>query len=1172
MAASKNQLSADQFKGWGEIEHIQRRPNIHIGSVVEIGVTDGVLVVSRGGSPGAEGAEAKVKLTLEDRALKIIPGFQKLCKEVLENAFDASLRDPSVTQITMELRDDSYVVENNGAGITTEPHPDTGKAVPSMIFFDLRTSSNYGADRGESIGQNGLGVKLVSIFGDRVKVTVHDTVAKKKFVQESTGGLQKVLPAKVTSMPERAKKTGGVRVEVWPSLRRFFGEDAGKIPLDELLALERAALDMAAESKVRVTLVRKYSGLDERVALSPHVKAFGNYVKLVFGQDAPVVIVEQTNGLKAAFSAAAEDTAPRVVSLANGARTTQGGSHVDSVAGRALELIKSTVVAKRGAQMSKRDLPEHLLRSRLSLVVFARGNNFSYDSQTKQRLNNAAADVPALEDPKKALGATLLRKGGFQAIIDELATRKLAKVEQKAGGRKTSKVDVDGLTDANLAGTKRSPECTLILTEGKSAAQLALTGISARPKGRDVYGVYPIRGKMMNLQKIDRAARTKNKEVVDMQKALGLRPDMVFPRDLGLLRYRHLDIMADQDPDGDHIRGLVVNAINVLHPTLARETDFLRTIVTPVVRATRPGRDTKSFYDLESAKAWQDGLAGAERTRWKIKYYKGLGTSTNVEAKEYFSNMAELCKTFVYDAEATRAMTCAFGKDADPRKTWITAPEGEAFDFTKTKVNLSEFVDTSVRSYFKDCLERKLPELVDGLCPTRRKIVWAAMQAGLDEPNCADAKVMELVGDVMRLQYHHGDASLSGSIVNMGQSFRWNLPLFEPLGQYGSRMTGGDAAAPRYLFTKLTRIVKTLFPKALRDVVPRRVDGSQVIEPEFLVPTVPLSLVNGSAGAIAAGYSSDILPHDVSEVIAALRSRLGAAPPVGSKRPRETADLAEDAGKRPKLEPAWRGFKGTVAVGANVTATGVVKMLPDGRAHVTELPPGLWTADFTESLLKNTDRCPAVASDVTTGANADVSEVDLFVTFKGDPPASDAEAATRLKLSKSFSEKNMHIFAGPTPMADGQPVVKKYADAEEILERFVEVRLKYTQLAKDKQLENMRAHEALVGAKAAFVSKVHSGDIVLMEPKGSGALRPRSGAVLKADIKTALGGVSDEIVTKLCELRWTALADEELVSKLNRDLADSVRVRLALEAKTPEALWVEDIVAFETAYAAMECT
>ena len=102
--------------------------------------------------------------------------------------------------------------------------------------------------------------------------------------------------------------------------------------------------------------------------------------------------------------------------------------------------------------------------------------------------------------------------------------------------------------------------------------------------------------------------------------------------------------MADQDVDGSHIKGLVVNFIHHYWPTLVQINGFLTEFITPIMKVTK-GKTEKAFYTLKEYQAWVDSKGGNTKG-WKIKYYKGLGTSTNKEAKEYFSHLEKNKITF----------------------------------------------------------------------------------------------------------------------------------------------------------------------------------------------------------------------------------------------------------------------------------------------------------------------------------------------------------------------------------------------------------------------------------------------------------------------------------------------------------------------------------------------
>lgn len=193
-------------------------------------------------------------------------------------------------------------------------------------------------------------------------------------------------------------------------------------------------------------------------------------------------------------------------------------------------------------------------------------------------------------------------------------------MDKKCSGKKMTKLKgIAKLEDANDAGTKNSNNCTLILTEGDSAKSLAVSGLGV--VGRDKYGVFPLRGKLLNVREATHKQILENAEINNLIKILGLQYKKKYENsdDLKTLRYGRLMIMTDQDQDGSHIKGLIINFIHHNWPSLLR-IPFLEEFITPIVKATK-GSEELSFYSLPEFEDWKKATDNAHL--YRTKYYKG---------------------------------------------------------------------------------------------------------------------------------------------------------------------------------------------------------------------------------------------------------------------------------------------------------------------------------------------------------------------------------------------------------------------------------------------------------------------------------------------------------------------------------------------------------------------
>lgn len=343
--------------------------------------------------------------------------------------------------------------------------------------------------------------------------------------------------------------------------------------------------------------------------------------------------------------------------------------------------------------------------------------------------------------------------------------------------------------------------------------------VSATDRGRWLIcraGVTDVRMPPTNRQIME------NQEIQHTVQILGLQYGRKYESVQGL-RYGHLMLMTDQDHDGSHIKGLLINFLHTFWPSLLLVPGFLLEFITPIVKATRSKHRDMVFYTMPEYEQWKATTDGAKG--WKVKYYKGLGTSTSQEAKEYFSSMQQHQLQFAWEDDAdSAAIELAFSKKrADDRKEWLRQfKPGTFLNHAVQEIKYKDFINRELILFSMADNVRSIPCVVDGFKPAQRKVLFACFKRKLRE----EIKVAQLAGYVSEHSaYHHGEQSLAGTIINMAQDYVGsnNIALLEPVGQFGTRLQGGkDAASPRYIFTRLSPIARLMFPPADDAVRPRR--------------------------------------------------------------------------------------------------------------------------------------------------------------------------------------------------------------------------------------------------------------------------------------------------------------------------------------------------------------
>lgn len=1151
--------TAASYKKLTQREHILQLPDTYIGS--------------RDSHREQRWVWSDATARMEWREVNFNPGLFKIFDELIVNALDHVVRQAGaaekksrVSKIVVTVTPTQFRVYNDGDGIPVAAHPEYKVMVPELIFGHLLTSSNY--DEGEEKvvgGKNGYGAKLTNIYSREFIVRTCDT--KIVYEQRFSDNMAEVGKPRMV----KAAKGAAPFTEIvsQPDVARFYGEGVTEIPADMLDVLHTRVVDAAAIAAANGCKVFFATSVaDDAMAAQVPVASFEQYVRLFTEEGVPVfyercgprweVAAVLTRHLHA-------DSLPddRHISFVNGIFTRRGGKHVEAVS-------RAVLGAFCEGPGKKFDLKPAQLKDAVTFFVNATIVNPSFDSQTKETLTTPAAKFGSRFAVSDAFVTKLAKEGGLLEEAQAVLDARLSREAKKSDGRKAATVrGIPKLEDATWAGTARSAECTLILTEGDSAASTAISGLKV--VGRERFGVFPLKGKILNVKDASISKKTANEELTRIKRILGLEHGKHY-KDLKQLRYGRVMIMTDQDVDGSHIKGLLINLFHTEWPELLT-LGFLCCLMTPLLKATK-GSTTLCFYSESEYEKWLTTTESAGGRGWKVKYYKGLGTSTAAEAREYFTSMNTV--RFTWDDHADMSIDLAFNKRrADDRKEWLATYDRERVLEVPSggaDVSYTRFVHDELIHFSNADNLRSLPHVMDGLKPSQRKILWAARKRNLT----AEIKVAQLAGYVSETAaYHHGEASLTAAIVGMAQNFVGsnNINLLAPNGQFGTRLQGGaDAASPRYIFTALEPIQSAILSKADDPALAWLEDDGTPVEPEFYMPVLPVLLVNGALG-IGTGFSTEVPPHNPVEIVAALRSRLAGT----------VADLTETA-----LTPWWDGFRGPVTMTADrrkVLTRGLYEFLDDdtNRVRITELPVGVWTKDykaFLEELAAGEGApAPRAAKGGAGAGGSDAgsstrlvksfqeayNDVDVEFIVTLDPEyyhearTFPAEFEKKFRLVNSTSLNNMVAFD-----ADGH--IRRFASAGEILETFYVKRIGGYVARKANELARMDAEIVELDARVRFVRAVVAGTLVVANAEDDALL-----AGLKALALPPLSAAASEDSNSLKAYEYLLRMRVDrlkaaAVAELEAQLAAARAERDTLAAKSAEDLWLADLDVFSEAY------
>lgn len=1139
----------EKFQKMDPHEHVLALPDTYIGGIQED--THDMWVYD-------EGTNKIIK-----KAIKYVPGLYKICDEIFVNACDQTIRDKTCKTIRIDIDKEKGLIScyNDGEnGVPVVIHKTEKIYVPEMIVGHLRTSGNY-KQTGKTVGgKNGYGVKLANIFSSKFKIEVVDKKNNSKYNQTFTENMYKKSRPKITELDEDTDKSY-IKISLVPDFERF---GIAGLTDDFIALLKKRVFDIAAftDSTVKVFLN----------GLLLNVSNFKNYIEM-FYNEMPPYSYSTVNDRWTICAVYDPESGYRQISHVNGICTFKGGSHerhvIDQIVGNLSDQIK-----KKHKDLKFKNSQ---IKDNITLFIKSTIEDPSFSSQIKEELTSklstfgSRCDIP--DDFYKGMAKT--------GIIDEVvsfAKAKLISTMEKSDGKKTASLHgMPKLRDANWAGSRKSKECRLILTEGDSAATFAIAGREVA--GHDKYGVFPLKGKPLNVRNATNKQLVDNEEIKKIKQIMGLKQGAEYDDDLTGLRYGGIIILTDQDVDGSHIKGLLINFIHHFWPSLLKVRGFIQTLATPIIKVWKTNdtkkKNPKVFYTLTDFEKWMERNEGNTRGWTKPKYYKGLGTSTDAEAKESFEDLDGKIINYVssdFD-ETTKAINLVFDKkNTEDRKRWLeNYDRGSILDNDNKNVEIHEFVNRDLIHFSNYDVERSIPSICDGFKPSLRKVMFGCFLRKIFKE---EIKVAQLVGFISdKAAYHHGEASLEGAIVGMAQNFVGsnNINLLMPNGNFGNRTQGGNnASSSRYIFTQITEITPLIFRKEDEYIYEYNDDDGKPIEPVSYCPIIPMLLVNGCIG-IGTGYSTRIPSFNPKDIINNIERMI--------------------KGKKPKIMVPWyRGFTGDVIEkesknGVSYETSGKYVILNQNTIQITELPicfgtSGFWTDNyklFLEGLLidksiKKGGGGGGSGGKKITNILTDIEDfcgnntIDYRITFdKGvlQELIKEGRIMEVLKLTSSVSMNNLVAY-------NSNGVVHRYGNVMEILEEYFGYRMKLYEKRKEYILRLLKNELDLISWKVKFIEMVISGDIVVFEKnktvkKSVIIERLEELEFPKLSSNSGIDKEDGKSYGYITNLSLFSLTEEEL-EKLRRENEIKLAEYKEYEEASIADLWMKELKELEKAY------
>ncbi|MEJ5229504.1 MAG: DNA topoisomerase (ATP-hydrolyzing) subunit B [Pseudothermotoga sp.] len=586
-------------------------------------------------------------------------GLHHLVYEIVDNSIDEAMAGFCDTIRVTLFEDGSVEIEDNGRGIPTEVHPETGKSALEVVMTTLHAGGKFSKNVYKvSGGLHGVGASVVNALSEKLEVWVHRD-GKIYYQRYSRGTPQ----CEVTIVGE-TNKTGTVTRfrpdgEIFSSLE--FDPDIIENKLRELAFLN-PGLKIIFEDKINeYSNTFQYSG------------GLSEYVKFLAKTDKALHEVIELSGeweeviVRIAILYTDSYTEERIYSYANNIKTVDHGTHVTAFKNTITKMLneygRSLGVLKKDESFQGEDVREGLIAV---VSVFMKDPEF--EGQTKSKLGSECAGTAVSKILRDKLSEYFeLNKSTLKTVLD----RVLKTMQSREAARKARELvrRKNAMESSSLPGkladcvSSDVEKCELFIVEGDSAG-----GSAKQARDREYQAILPLRGKILNVEKSSIQKLLSNEEIKNIVVAIGTGIGESF--DLSKLRYGKIIIMTDADVDGAHIRTLLLTFFFRYMKDLIEDGKIY--IAMPPLYKVDFSSNSLYLYTEDDFKALRKELG--ETRKIEVQRYKGLGEMNPEQLWETTMNpeTRKLIQVNIENAEeADRLFTILMGESPAERRTFI---------------------------------------------------------------------------------------------------------------------------------------------------------------------------------------------------------------------------------------------------------------------------------------------------------------------------------------------------------------------------------------------------------------------------------------------------------------------------------------------------------------------